>query len=61
MKRISIFGFKITLDIKKEEDNKTELYSDSDFLKEKVFYLMLIMFVIVISSKYQQFLGAIIM
>lgn len=51
MKRISIFGFKITLDIKKEEDNKTELYSDSDFLKEKVFYLMLIMFVIVISSK----------
>lgn len=51
MKKISIFGFKITLDVKKEEDNKTGLYSDSDFLKEKVFYLILIIFTIIISSK----------
>ncbi|MCI6034179.1 HD family phosphohydrolase [Fusobacterium varium] len=41
----------MTLDVKKEEDNKTGLYSDSDFLKEKVFYLILIIFTIIISSK----------
>ena len=41
MKKFTIFGFKFLFDIKKKDSLDEERYSDSYFLKEKVFYLIL--------------------
>ena len=51
MKKFTIFGFKFLFDIKKKDNSDEERYSDSYFLKEKVFYLILALFLITISSK----------
>ena len=51
MKKFTIFGFKFLFDIKKKGSLDEERYSDSYFLKEKVFYLILALFLITISSK----------
>ena len=51
MKKFTIFGFKFLFDIKKKDNLDEERYSDSYFLKEKVFYLILALFLITISSK----------
>ena len=51
MKKFTIFGFKFLFDIKKKDSLDEERYSDSYFLKEKVFYLILALFLITISSK----------
>lgn len=51
MKKFTIFGFKFLFDIKKKDSSDEERYSDSYFLKEKVFYLILALFLITISSK----------
>lgn len=51
MKKFTIFGFKFLFDIKKKNNSDEEKYSDSYFLKEKVFYLILTLFLISISSK----------
>ena len=40
MKKFTIFGFKFLFDIKKKDSSDEERYSDSYFLKEKVFYLI---------------------
>lgn len=37
MKKFTIFGFKFLFDIKKKDSSDEEKYSDSYFLKEKVF------------------------
>ena len=46
MKKFTIFGFKFLFDIKKKDSLDEERYSDSYFLKEKVFYLILALFLI---------------
>jgi len=51
MKKFTILGFKFLFDIKKKDSSDEEKYSDSYFLKEKVFYLILVLFLITISSK----------
>ena len=51
MKKFTIFGFKFLFDIKKKDSSDEEKYSDSYFLKEKVFYLILALFLITLSSK----------
>ncbi|MDO4691096.1 MAG: HDIG domain-containing protein [Fusobacterium sp.] len=51
MKKINIFGFKISIDLKKTEASEIDNYSESDFIKEKILYLILLMFIIIISSK----------
>ena len=51
MKKFTIFGFKFLFDIKKKDSLDEERYSDSYFLKEKVFYLILALFLITLSSK----------
>ena len=51
MKKFTIFGFKFLFDIKKKDNSDEERYSDSYFLKEKVFYLILALFLITLSSK----------
>ena len=51
MKKFTILGFKFLFDIKKKDSSDEEKYSDSYFLKEKVFYLILALFLITLSSK----------
>lgn len=51
MKKFTILGFKFLFDIKKKDSSDEEKYSDSYFLKEKVFYLILAFFLITLSSK----------
>lgn len=51
MKKFSIFGFKLSIDFKRPEPTEFDSYSDRDIIKEKIFYLILLMFVIIISSK----------
>ena len=51
MKKFTIFGFKFLFEIKKKDNSDEEKYSDTYFLKEKVFYLILALFLITISAK----------
>ncbi|WP_022819038.1 HD family phosphohydrolase [Fusobacterium russii] len=51
MKKFSIFGFKLSIDLKRTEPTEIDIYSDKDMIKEKILYLILLMFVIIISSK----------
>ena len=51
MKKFTILGFKFLFDIKKKDSSDEKKYSDSYFLKEKVFYLILALFLITLSSK----------
>lgn len=51
MKKFNIFGFKLSIDLKKPEISEEEAYSERDFLKEKILYLIILMLVIVLSSK----------
>ena len=51
MKKITIFGFKFLFEVKKKDNSDEEKYSDTYFLKEKVFYLILALFLITISAK----------
>lgn len=51
MKKINLFGLRISIDLKKTETQENEVYSESYFLKEKIFYLIVLMFSIIISSK----------
>ena len=41
MKKFTILGFKFLFDIKKKDSSDEEKYSDSYFLKEKVFINLL--------------------
>ena len=51
MKKFTIFGFKFLFEVKKKDNSDEEKYSDTYFLKEKVFYLILALFLITISAK----------
>lgn len=51
MKKFSIFGFKFSFDVKRGKKAEYEVYSEEKFFKEKVFYLMLTLFLIALSSK----------
>ena len=51
MKKFTIFGFKFLFEVKKKDNSDEEKYSDIYFLKEKVFYLILALFLITISAK----------
>lgn len=51
MKKFTIFGFKFLFEVKKKDNLDEEKYSDTYFLKEKVFYLILALFLITISAK----------
>ena len=51
MKKFTLFGFKFLFDVKKTEENEEEKFSDKYLLKEKVFYMVIVFFVIAISSK----------
>lgn len=51
MKKFNLFGFKLSVDLKKPEPSEAEIYSEIDFIKEKFLYLILLMFAIIISSK----------
>ncbi|MBQ3437264.1 MAG: HDIG domain-containing protein, partial [Fusobacterium sp.] len=51
MKKFNLFGFKLSIDFKRNDNSETEVYSEAYFLKEKLMYLVLLMFVITISSK----------
>ena len=51
MKKFTIFGFKFLFEVKKKDNSDEERYSDIYFLKEKVFYLILALFLITISAK----------
>ena len=51
MKKFNLFGLKFMFEIKKSDRNDAEIYSSSYSLREKVLYLVLVMFVIAFSSK----------
>ena len=51
MKKFTIFGLKFLFEVKKKDNSDEEKYSDTYFLKEKVFYLILALFLITISAK----------
>lgn len=51
MRKFNIFGFKLLIDLRKTEDAEKEMYSENDFLKEKILYLIILLFTITISSK----------
>ena len=51
MKKFTIFAFKFLFEVKKKDNSDEEKYSDTYFLKEKVFYLILALFLITISAK----------
>lgn len=51
MKKFSIFGHKFSIDISKENNMDKEIYSENAILKEKIFYLLLVMFCIAGFSK----------
>ena len=50
MKKFNLFGLKFMFEIKKSDRNDAEIYSSSYSLREKVLYLVLVMFVIAFSS-----------
>ena len=51
MKKFSLFGLKFMFEVKRSSKNDVELYSTSYALREKIVYLILIMFLIAFSSK----------
>ncbi|MBS5790692.1 HDIG domain-containing metalloprotein [Fusobacterium sp.] len=51
MKKFSLFGLKFMFEVKRSSKNDVELYSTSYALREKIIYLILIMFIIAFSSK----------
>lgn len=51
MKKFNLFGLKFMFEVKKSDRNDAEIYSSSYVLREKVLYLILVMFVIALSSK----------
>ena len=51
MKKIELFGLSLTFKINKKNADDAELYTKDHHLKEKVFYLILMIMIIVISSK----------
>lgn len=51
MKKFSLFGLKFMFEIKRSSRNDVELYSSSYALREKIIYLILIMFILAFSSK----------
>ena len=51
MKKIELFGLSLTFKINKKNADDAELYTKDNHLKEKIFYLILMVMVIVISSK----------
>ena len=51
MKKFSLFGLQFMFEVKRSSKNDVELYSTSYALREKIVYLILIMFLIAFSSK----------
>ncbi|MDR3259540.1 MAG: HDIG domain-containing protein [Fusobacteriaceae bacterium] len=51
MRIINLFGLKISLDIKRKSTSDADRYSPLSTVREKILYLILCMFVIVLSSK----------
>lgn len=51
MKKFNLFGLKFMFEIKRSDRNDAEIYSSSYSLREKILYLILVMFVIAFSSK----------
>ncbi|MGL4970302.1 MAG: HD family phosphohydrolase, partial [Cetobacterium sp.] len=51
MKKIELFGLSLTFKINKKNADDAELYTKDNHLKEKIFYLILMVMLIVISSK----------
>ncbi|MBC2851594.1 HDIG domain-containing protein [Cetobacterium sp. 8H] len=51
MKKIELFGLSLTFKLNKKNADDAELYTKDHHLKEKIFYLILMIMVIVISSK----------
>lgn len=51
MKKFNIFGFKLSIDLKKREISEENVYSEDDFLKEKILYLIIMIFAIALSTK----------
>lgn len=51
MKKIELFNLSLTFKINKKNTDDVELYTKSDFLKEKIFYLILMIVIVVMSSK----------
>ena len=55
MKKFNLFGLKFMFEIKRSDRNDAEIYSSSYSLREKILYLILVMFVIAFSSKISLF------
>ncbi|MGL5982662.1 MAG: hypothetical protein ACRCZR_04980, partial [Cetobacterium sp.] len=51
MKKIELFGLSLTFKINKKNSDDAELYTKDHHLKEKIFYLILVIVLIVLSSK----------
>lgn len=52
MKHINLFGYKFTLDIKRDKNKEEEIFSEEYSLREKILYLIGVMFIIALSSKF---------
>lgn len=51
MKKIEVFGFQFSFDFTKKNSDDPEIYSSEDILREKIFYLIILMVTFALSSR----------